>query len=162
MIKRGYYVCVSETCDYEATKGEVVWGLSDVTVTVTEGLITVPCPECNTKIMELGSVTNYHCPKCTGRLSYIERTIRDDNKPEVMGTPYKVPIHSDALALTPETVVEHKEKFPDIEIDSELRPVFTNTRQHDDYMKECGIRKQIQKTGRSKGKIYSYPGCKCS
>ena len=129
----------------------------------------VICGECDNKYEKLIQIEKLRCPKC--RRGLMEE-IRIEDKPvkvsetggcpEIMGTPYKVPIHSDALALTPGTVAEHKEKFPDIEIDSELRPVFTNAKQHDDYMNKCGIRKQTQKIGRSKSKIYSYPGSKCS
>lgn len=162
MLTRGYYFCESRLCDYEITKGEAIWGLSNALEITDDEPVESVCSECGSKVLKVESVTHYHCPDCTGRLAYVERTIRNDNKPEIMGIPYKVPIHSDALALTPENVTEHKEKFPDIEIDSENRPVFTNAKQHSDYMSKCGIKKQTQKTGRSKGKIYSYPGSRCS
>jgi DNA-directed RNA polymerase subunit RPC12/RpoP len=162
MLKRGFYVCASDACDFEVTKGEVLWGLSDVIVRVEEEPVGLECCECGSKTEKFEYVEKYYCPHCAGLLLYEERVVPNDNKPEVMGTPYATPIHSDALALTSENVAEHKEKFPDIEIDSENRPVFTNARQHDDYMQKCGIKKQVQKTGRSKGKIYSYPGSKCS
>ena len=164
-----YYEC---TCGYKITRDaidieKVV--LSDHMVDVVEEVV---CCECSRPYGKQVQLKKYICPnlKCGKNLVLKEEFIDDDEScgnefggvPEIMGTPYKVPIHSDALALTPENVAEHKEKFPDIEIDNELRPVFTNAKQHDDYMNKCGIRKQTQKTGQSKGKIYSYPGSKCS
>lgn len=63
----------------------------------------------------------------------------------INNVPYKKPLHSDALGMQPDDVAEHREKFPDIEIDSENRPVFTHMRQHDAYMEEVGVHKPQQK-----------------
>ena len=160
MIKRGYYTCVN--CYWQVEKGKVDWGLVELVEMSHPNHIMEKCGECGSLYRNDTDGVVYLCPECDTILECVVRDIVFDNKPEIMGTPYKVPIHSDALALTPDNVAEHKEKFPDIEIDSENRPVFTNAKQHQEYMNKCGIRKQTQKTGQSKGKIYSYPGSKCS
>ena len=70
----------------------------------------------------------------------------------INNAPYKKPLHSDTLGMQPDDVAEHREKFPDIEIDSENRPVFTNMRQHDAYMEEVGVVKTTQKL-RKRGNV---------
>lgn len=160
MLKRGYYCCGK--CGWQIEKGRVDWGLVDLVKRPFACHEDGVCRECKKPYTKATHSEFYCCPECNTKLECVTRDIVNDNKPEIMGTPYKVPIHSDALALTPDSIAEHKEKFPDIEIDNENRPVFTNAKQHDDYMNKCGIRKQTQKTGQSKGKIYSYPGSKCS
>lgn len=160
MLTRSYYVCESELCNCEWTKGEVIWGLTDAKVVYGERLVETLCSECGSVTEEMKIVEEYYCPDCTGLLKLVERLIKKDNAPQLMGVPYKVPIHSDALALTSENVAEHKEKFPDIEIDSENRPVFTNAKQHDDYMKKCGIVKPMS-SNKKRGTIFSIPGTSC-
>lgn len=159
MLKRHYYSC---GCGWETEKGNVEWGLIELAEVPSQNCVMAKCGGCGSLYSNDTDIIAYLCPMCSAELMIIPRSLENDNKPEIMGTPYKTPIHSDALALTPENIAEHKEKFPDIEIDSENRPVFTNAKQHDDYMKKCGVKKQTQKTGRSKGKVYSYPGSKCS
>ncbi len=50
---------------------------------------------------------------------------------------YARPLHSDSLAINPAQVREHQEKFPDVKIDSQCRPVFENYQQHDKYLEAC-------------------------
>ena len=57
---------------------------------------------------------------------------------------YNKPLHSDSLAIAKSQVAEHNRRWPGIEIDSEFRPVFTNFKQHDDYLKETGFAKLTQ------------------
>jgi hypothetical protein len=164
-----YYEC---DCSYKVTRDDIDTEKIVLASHMVNEVIEVICYECGGPYGKRVQTKRYICPnpKCGKDLVLKEESIGDDvicvnkigNVLQVMGTPYTTPIHSDALALTPENVAEHKEKFPDIEIDSELRPVFTNAKQHEDYMNKCGIRKQTQRTGRSKSKIYSYPGSKCS
>lgn len=66
---------------------------------------------------------------------------------------YRRPIHSDALAIMPHQVAEHKKQFPNIRLDSECRPVFDSYRAHDAYLKKCGVVKHRQKTRRRGKKI---------
>jgi len=66
----------------------------------------------------------------------------------VGGDEYSKPIHSDALAIAPSQVAEHRRLFPDIEIDNEHRPVFDHFRKHDDYLEKTGFRKHTKKVHR--------------
>lgn len=83
------------------------------------------------------------------------KVIRDHHaeKPNVGDREYARPIHSDALAIMPHQVAEHKKKFPDIKIDSECRPVFDSYRAHDAYLDKCGYVKHRQKPRRRGRKI---------
>ncbi len=58
---------------------------------------------------------------------------------------YEKPLHSDSLAISKSQVAEHRMRWPHIEIDSEFRPVFTNARDHDKYLRETGFVKMKQK-----------------
>ncbi len=58
---------------------------------------------------------------------------------------YETPLHSDSLAIAKSQVAEHRARWPDIEIDSEFRPVFTGFKQHDDYLEDTGFAKVPQK-----------------
>ena len=70
----------------------------------------------------------------------------------IIGAEYKKPLHSDALGIQPDQVSEHREKFPDIELDSQNRPVFHNASEHQSYMDKCGIVKHKQKV-KPKGEV---------
>lgn len=65
--------------------------------------------------------------------------------PHAGGKFYTREFHSDALGMAPSQVSEHKRLFPEIPIDSECRPVFTNFKDHDNYLKVTGFCKQTQK-----------------
>ena len=82
------------------------------------------------------------CPICNQTM---QRDIAAD-APRVHGNRYyEKPLHSDSLAIAASQVAEHKRRWPDIEIDSEYRPVFTGYKQHDDYLKDTGFVKLPQK-----------------
>ena len=66
--------------------------------------------------------------------------------PFASGGDYRKPIHSDALAISPTQRAEHEQRFPNIKLDKECRPVFSNYNAHDKYLKETGFRKKRQKT----------------
>ncbi len=153
---RKYYVCGH--CEWEVEYGRVVWGLVELE-SMPRDLSTGLC--LNEAIFE-GADDRKLCPVCGTPLNLTLHQTRNDGTLQVMGAEYKTPIHSDSLAISPDQVAEHKKKFPNIEIDDQCRPVFTHQKTHQKYMDKCGIRKQTQKIGRGKGKIYSYPGSKCS
>lgn len=75
----------------------------------------------------------------------------------IKGAPYSKPIHSDALAMNPEQVAEHREMFPSIPVDEQCRPVFTNSQDHQDYMNKCGVVKKEQKI-KPQGEIIAVVG----
>ncbi len=81
--------------------------------------------------------------------AYLEPGIHESGRVfGINNAPYRKPLHSDALGIQPDQVAEHREIFPDVELDSENRPVFTHTNQHDAYMEKAGIQKGVQKTRR--------------
>lgn len=53
-------------------------------------------------------------------------------------------LHSDSLGIAPSQVAEHRRLFPEIPIDDVCRPVFTNFKDHDNYLKATGFWKQKQ------------------
>ncbi|KKL65566.1 hypothetical protein LCGC14_2153720, partial [marine sediment metagenome] len=80
--------------------------------------------------------TLQECPMCGQPM---QRDIVAD-APRVHGKRfYEAPLHSDSLAIAKSQVAEHKAKWPDIEIDSEFRPVFKSFKQHDGYLEDTGF-----------------------
>lgn len=103
------------------------------------------CDECG-KIEEIicsvKELDNLKPPICCKQKMYRIYSFNAGNKD------YFKPIHSDSLAIMPDQVAEHRRLFPDIEIDSENRPVFTKFRQHENYLKKTGFEKVPQKIKR--------------
>ena len=64
---------------------------------------------------------------------------------------YTRPVHSDALAVPEHQRKEHEAMFPNIRLDEQCRPIFSNYTDHEAYLKKCNIIKQPQKI-RPKGK----------
>ncbi len=159
-MKRGYYVCTK--CGWQVEKGRVDWGLVELAEVPSKNHVMEKCGECGSLYRNDIDEPVCLCPDCDTVLECVVRDIVKDSTPQIMGAAYKVPIHSDSLAISPDQVAEHKKEFPNIEIDDQCRPVFTNAKDHQAYMNKCGITKQTQKIGRGKSKIYSYPGSKCS
>lgn len=111
----------------------------------------------------------YVCQWC-GRREEIVRSMRDPEQVPICGCrgelmarefqaecvnvgdrEYRKPIVSNALAVSPNQVVEHRQLFPDIEMTPEGQPVFRDYRQHDAYLKKIGAVKNPQRQ-RSRGK----------
>lgn len=68
------------------------------------------------------------------------------------GDEYSKPIVSDALAINPSQIPEHREHFPDVEVRPDGRPVFKNFRQHESYLEKTGFVKHDQKTRNKLGR----------
>ena len=49
---------------------------------------------------------------------------------------------SDSLAIHPDDIPEHRQKFPGVEITPDGRPQFTSTRQQEKYAEKCGFYKK--------------------
>ncbi len=81
---------------------------------------------------------DHDCPKCG-------KDMRWDINLTIHGN-YKIPIHSDSLALPEHQRAEHEQMFPDIELDKECRPVFDNFREHEKYLEQIGAVKHPQKS----------------
>jgi len=66
----------------------------------------------------------------------------------VGGDEYSKPVVSDALAMNPDQIPEHREHFPDVEVRPDGRPVFKDFKQHDNYLKKTGFVKHTKKVHR--------------
>ncbi len=63
---------------------------------------------------------------------------------------YTTPIISDALAMNPNQIAEHRRMFPDIEVTPVGQPVFDNFEKHEAYLKATGFRKKKAMHNKSK------------
>jgi len=70
------------------------------------------------------------------------------NMPRVHADSYSKELHSDALAIHPEQRAEHHERYPDVPLDRECRPVFRSFKQHDRYLEARGIYKPPKRNRR--------------
>jgi len=64
---------------------------------------------------------------------------------------YMKTIHSDSLAINPEQRAEHEQRFPNIKLDDQHRPMFDNFQDHQKYLNDCNIvkeRKKVKPRGR--------------
>ena len=83
----------------------------------------------------------HKCPKC--KLKMI-RDFRADI-PFASGDYHQGAIHSDSLAISPDQRAEHLQKFPNIKLDSQNRPVFDNFQKHQKYLDKCNLVKERKK-----------------
>lgn len=68
--------------------------------------------------------------------------------PNIGDREYRRPIHSDALAIMPHQVEDHKKRHPNVRLDKECRPIFESYRQHEQYLNEVGAVKRPQRIRR--------------
>ena len=66
---------------------------------------------------------------------------------------YATPLVSDSLAVNVSQIDDHRKQFPDIEMTREGQPVFTNSKQHDDYLKKTGFVKLPKKRKKRERKV---------
>jgi len=85
-----------------------------------------------------------YCPVCKKKMYRLYKF-------NIGNREYAKPLHSDSLAINPSQKEEHRRRFPNIELDSDCRPVFKNFKEHDGYLKKTGFVKVPQKT-KKKGK----------
>jgi len=103
------------------------------------------CPDCSKSVelvLHISEVSNEHKCECGGTL---RQDYRAKNIHDVGDRQYHTPIHSDALAINPDQIEEHRREFPDVKIDNEGRPVFETYTQHEAYLKKTGFQKLPQK-----------------
>ena len=96
---------------------------------------TLPMSQCQSK---------QTCPECSAAML---RNYGAEHA-HTSADSYATPIHSDALAIAPDQVEEHRRMFPDVEIDHQCRPVFTKYSQHDAYLEKTGFVKNPNKHGK--------------
>ncbi len=101
------------------------------------------CDGCKIVETDTDTMSLHICPNCGEYMRWNTNIATHGN--------YEHPIHSDALAITPDQVEEHKREFPNVRLDGALRPVFDNYTNHEAYLKKTGFVKQTQKI-RNKGK----------
>lgn len=95
------------------------------------------CDNCSVVVQDTTTIGIHKCPICG-------EDMRWDLNIAIHGN-YRHPIHSDALAISPTQIAEHKKLFPNIELDGACRPVFNKFTDHEAYMKKCGVVKHTQK-----------------
>lgn len=107
------------------------------------------CPKCEAKYEHLRAMKDADkickCRKCGAKMN---RDFAAD-VPFASGD-YKRAIHSNSLAISPDQRTEHLQKFPNIKLDSQNRPVFDNFQNHQAYLDKCNIvkdRKKIKPKG---------------
>lgn len=105
------------------------------------------CDECNVSVQDTNTKCKHKCPVC-------DKDMRWDIHVAIHGN-YKYPVHSDAMAIHPDQRAEHEQRFPNIRIDKQNRPVFDNYTDHQAYLDQCNIIKVRQKLKPKRQKINS-------
>lgn len=102
------------------------------------------CPKCENREERIRAMKNAGkkcmCTECGAKMN---RDFAAD-LPHASGD-YKREIHSDSLAISPDQRAEHEQKFPNIKLDSQNRPVFNNFQDHQAYLDKCNIVKERKK-----------------
>lgn len=105
------------------------------------------CDVCELSITDTSTKGVHKCPECGEDMRW------DLGKIQVGGdVTYGRTKYSDAMAVSPSQIEEHKKLFPDIKVDEHGRPGFDSFRQHDNYLKKCGFVKHPQKIKSRLGK----------
>lgn len=114
-------------------------------------LYSFVCPKCGNKEERVRAMKNADkkcmCTECG------TKTNRDFTAdiPFASGGDYKKPIHSDSLAINPSQRAEHEQRFPNIKLDKQCRPVFSSFSAHQKYLNDCNLvkdRKKIKPHGK--------------
>lgn len=102
------------------------------------------CPKCDAKEERVRAMQNAGkkcmCTECGTKMN---RDFAADI-PHAAND-YRKPIHSNSLAINPEQRAEHLQKFPNIKLDSQCRPIFDNFQAHQKYLDKCNIVKERKK-----------------
>jgi len=102
------------------------------------------CSECGNKEERVRAMKDSN-KKCTCKCgTKMNRDLQAD-MPFMSGDYHNGAIHSDSLAISPDQRVEHLQKFPNIKLDSQNRPVFDNFQHHQAYLNKCNIVKERKK-----------------
>lgn len=101
------------------------------------------CDSCGTVVKDTNAENVHYCPKCNNAMRWDLVGI---------GIPAGDYEHiSDSLAIHPEQIPEHRQKFPGIDVLPDGRPRFTSPKQQERYAERCGFYKKRQKI-KPKGK----------
>ena len=102
------------------------------------------CPECGDKEESVRTMShaNRVCMCICG--ARMNRDFQADI-PFASGDYHQGAVHSDSLAIAPDQRAEHLQKFPNIKLDGQNRPVFDNFQSHQTYLDKCNIVKDRKK-----------------
>ena len=95
------------------------------------------CDACGAVVQDTSTKGIHRCVICGSDMRW-------DMKTAIHGN-YERPIHSDALAISPDQISEHEKNFPNIRLDKQCRPILDNYINHENYLKKRGFRKITQK-----------------
>ena len=104
------------------------------------------CPNCEATYELVEQMDALHVHKCACGAQMMRNW--QESSFNTNADSYSRDIHSDALAISPSQVEEHRQHFPDVQLDNECRPVFTNYKQHQAYLDKTGFRKKRQRIRR--------------
>lgn len=115
---------------------------------------TFACKDCGTRKIEVARMSEYDSlhPVCL----VCDEPMTRDRQADLFSTPndsYRVPLHSDALAIAPSQRKEHEQLYPGIKLDNKCRPIFDNFTDHDAYLKATGFQKNPGKNKRRSTKV---------
>ena len=95
------------------------------------------CDKCGIGVTDADTKGIHKCPNCGQDMRWdVGHGIRCN---------YKHPVHSDALAINPDQRAEHEQRFPNVQLDKQCRPVFDNLGEHQKYLDATGFVKNRQK-----------------
>ena len=103
------------------------------------------CDSCGTKVYDTNTKCIHKCPKCKN----------EDMRWDLTGQCHfrgDYEHFSNALAIHPDDIPAHRDKFPNVDITPDGIPRFTSVRQQQKYSEACGFTKRPQKI-RSLGRI---------
>ena len=95
------------------------------------------CDSCMVMVQDTNTKGIHKCPECDGDMRWVLSVSIHGN--------YRTPIHSNSLAINPEQRAEHEQKFPNIRLDDQSRPIFDNFTAHQKYLDDCNLVKNRQK-----------------
>ena len=101
------------------------------------------CDMCGITVEDTTAEHTHHCPECNAIMRWDITGI---------GMPDGDYEHiSDSLAIHPDDIPEHRQKFPNVDILPDGRPKFTSPKQQEKYAEKCGFYKKSQRK-RKRGK----------
>lgn len=101
------------------------------------------CDMCGVVVEDTNTEKTHHCPKCNAPMRWDLTGIG-----AASGDYEHI---SESLAIHPDQIPEHRQKFPNVDVLPDGRPRFTSSKQQERYAERCGFYKKRQKT-KSKGK----------
>ena len=108
---------------------------------------TYKCNDCNSvfELVNIEDVNELHiCPKCRSENTILKRIVYNKTQFSTKRTG-DYSHTSESLAISPDQIAEHHEKFPGVDVLPDGRLQFNSFRQHDRYLEKTGFVKVSQK-----------------